>query len=1312
MNHSSHEERVDEAIAAYLEAVDAGRPPDRQEFLHQYADVATELGAFFENRDEFVRVAEPLGPAQPRPGVKETSAPTLAPGEMSDAQAGTRVRYFGDYELLEEIARGGMGVVWKARQVSLNRIVALKMILAGQLAGQVDLQRFQTEAEAAANLDHPHIVPIYEVGEHHGQHYFSMKLIDGGHLGQHMARFAQDQGAAARMLAQVARAVHYAHQHGILHRDLKPSNVLLDANGVPHVTDFGLAKRVASAEGARLTQSGAILGTPSYMAPEQASGTKGLTTAVDVYSLGATLYEMLTGTPPFQAPTPLDTVLQLLDKEPRRPRTVNAGIDRDLETICLKCLEKDPQRRYASAEAAAEDLERWLAGEPIQARPTGSFERLVKWARRRPALAALVGVSVAALLALFVTGLFFNTKLQVALGQVQEKQHVLDQVNADAEKDRQAAATANELAHKRLRQTEAMLFTTQANLILPENPGQALLLAIEGAKRWPGGHAGTTMQAALDACREERTLLGHQDEVISAVFSPDGQRVLTASHDRTARIWDTASGKEIARLTGHQAPVAAATYDNKGRRVLTVAGAPDHTARLWDAERGKEILRLQLSRDPLSGEELQPLKLHPTWPKEHALPADLVTASFSPDGRRIVTTDAAFTDFVARVWDSDTGKQIAVLKGHEGPVTSAAFNPGGQRIVTASRDKTARIWDAGSGKELVVLKGHDSAVYAAMFSPDGRRLLTISDGATFDFNPGGYTVSVYTENPDRPVPVRFWDAETGKELSRLDWAQGENGPVRKDGSRWPAATGFLRTARFSPDGRWLLTGGWRYMSTNDFGAPRLWDAATGKLVRTLTGGFLGGAFSADSGRLLTTDGKFARLFEVAGGRELIVLKGHQGNIYGAAFTRDGHKAVTVSADGTARIWDLRTGDALPAPTRRWLSAFCVCFSPHGKRLLAIASGKPRVFDVSSGKELQAFDYARSQVKDIYAENPTYACFSPDGRRVLTLANWMEKVRIFDAATGKQLALLRPKVPGELGFNSAVISPDGKRLVTASGSGKATIWDTKTGNELLFLETDPHHLVLAAMFSADGRNIYSVRDPSIPSAQRVIGLRDQKDDLVARIWDAATGNLRLSLAVSQPGLRGNHTAVVFSANGRHVAGGCRDGTVRIWDISKVDLSAFSAKPLEESLVLRGHTKPVEAAAFSPDGRLLATAADDRSGRIWDVATGKQVAALKHLDAGIWNMAFSPDGTKLVTGGKEDAARLWDVKTGRELATWRGHAGWVLSAKFSPDGQWVLTEDQNGHCRLWPTNALDMALQRKPRELTAAERERLQVDLPVD
>jgi tetratricopeptide (TPR) repeat protein/tRNA A-37 threonylcarbamoyl transferase component Bud32 len=362
-----------------------------------------------------------------------------APGRAAGAAPGPDgavPRRFGGYDLLEVLGRGGMGVVFKARQRGLARLVALKMILAGRDAGEAELARFKTEAEAAARLQHPNIVQIHEVGAHHGRAYLALEFCPGGGLDRKLSGTPLPPGEAARLVETLGRAVHAAHQAGVVHRDLKPANVLLAADGTPKVSDFGLAKML---DEAGQTASGAVMGTPSYMAPEQAgyrpgAPAAGVGPAADVYALGAILYECLTGRPPFRAPTALETLLQVQTDEPVPPRQLQPRTPRDLETICLKCLHKEPAKRYATAEALAEDLERWLGGEPVVARPAGRLERLGKWARRRPAVAALLAVTAAAALAVAGVVVASNIRLQ-------RERDRADRRREEAESQRQRALT-------------------------------------------------------------------------------------------------------------------------------------------------------------------------------------------------------------------------------------------------------------------------------------------------------------------------------------------------------------------------------------------------------------------------------------------------------------------------------------------------------------------------------------------------------------------------------------------------------------------------------------------------------------------------------------------------------------------------------------------------------------------------------------------------------------------------------------------------------------------------------------------------------
>jgi eukaryotic-like serine/threonine-protein kinase len=491
---------LDEIVVDYLEAVEAGRTPDRAALLARYPALADKLAAFFRNQDRFDALVSPLRAERSGSFSRGRDDETPPWPSTSEPLVGTT---FGPYELLGELGRGGMGVVYKARDVRLGRLVALKLILAGRFASATDVRRFRAEAEAVAQIDHPNIVPVLDVGEHDGQAYFSMKLIEGGSLASALAprSSARSPADAARLVAVVARAVQHAHERGVLHRDLKPANILLSfsreppasaspalAGGsrlneaAPFVADFGLAKRVTGDGPA--THSGAIVGTPAYMAPEQAAGhSRTVTVAADVYGLGAILYELLTGRPPFRGATPAETLLKVLHDEPARPRQLDRRLPRDLETVCLKCLHKDPARRYPAAAALAEDLERFLEGSPVRARPASGVERFARWCLRHPVVSVLaVALAVSLAVGVVVGGLQWH-RAETNLAEAR-KQHL-----AAEEASRQAGESAREAAQRR---TEAEARRVEADdnfLIAHRAVNDFCLRAQEELKRSPGTQA-------------------------------------------------------------------------------------------------------------------------------------------------------------------------------------------------------------------------------------------------------------------------------------------------------------------------------------------------------------------------------------------------------------------------------------------------------------------------------------------------------------------------------------------------------------------------------------------------------------------------------------------------------------------------------------------------------------------------------------------------------------------------------------------------------------------------------------------------------
>ncbi|MCI0540539.1 MAG: WD40 repeat domain-containing serine/threonine protein kinase [Verrucomicrobiales bacterium] len=905
------------------------------------------------------------------------------------------IRYFGDYELLEELAHGGMGVVYRVRQMSLNRVVALKMILAGQLATPGLRQRFHTEAEAAARLDHPNIVPVYEIGEHDGQHYFSMKLVEGGTLADVAAsrKTAADLPSgesaallrdAATVMGKVARAVHYAHQRGILHRDLKPTNILLDDRGEPHVTDFGLAK--LAEDDSSLTISATMLGTPAYMPPEQAAGrSKELTTAADIYSLGAILYELLTGRPPFRADTQVQTLRQVCEREPIQPQTLNSTVDRDLETICLKCLNKDPLRRYGSAEMLADDLDRWRNGESIHARPVSPAEKLWRWCRRKPALAAALGLGVLLL-------------LMVAIGPsviaVRTK-------NANEALIKAKQETTEKLWDSYLAQARANRFSGQAGRRFASLDAIVKAAAIRLA---PELRDEAIACLALSDLRVIKQWAPEATNQFTAVFDESLARYAIALPSREVSVRRVRDDAELFRLPSSEQVVGIIHGFSHDGKLLAVryAGGVTH---VWDLERRQVVVVGKSFRDA-GGVDFSPDDRQIAMVNEQAeiviydlsardrlktfhLPAPATYVKYDPEGRRLAVS--AISGHTGFVLDAASGARLATLDSISG-VRALAWHPDGRWLAVACAEpREVQILDTLTGEKVRSFP-HAAQTTAAAFTHAGDLLVTASYEATFlwDFHTGTPIVTVLDGAAD--LKVSKDDRHIGRTLFP---------------SAGPKLIDLCELA-------------------NAAEARIYGDQRQSRGLRAMT-------FTADGALLAYAAQPIMCLYDTRSGRELTRFA--VGPVSSLQF--DAATNLWISGERGLARWPLRRegSDTLALGPPEFIgpavsSETAAAISADGKTLAVGQDDRLLVFNTSTGEQSATLLYSRS------------ASVSPDGQ-LLAAGGWRaDSVLIWNILTGQ---LLKELKDSWINFNNPIFSPDGHSLVIATHKN-TSLWDLETWNK--------------------------------------------------------------------------------------------------------------------------------------------------------------------------------------------------------------------------------------------------------------------------
>jgi WD40 repeat protein/tRNA A-37 threonylcarbamoyl transferase component Bud32 len=1120
----------------------------------------------------------------------------------------------GRFRVLRPHARGGIGMVSVALDVELNREVALKEIQPEQADDLASRARFVLEAEVTGRLEHPGVVPVYGLGTSpEGRPYYAMRFVRGESLKEAIDRFHQAEPSGAgsageralalrQMLARfldVCNAVAYAHSRGVIHRDLKPANILLGPYGETLVVDWGLAKiigrddspaelsaeltlRPASASGSSETQAGSAVGTPAYMSPEQAEGRLDLLgPASDIYSLGATLYCLLTGRPPVDDREIAAVLRKVQRGDFPPPRHVDRGVPPALEAIVLKAMELQPVDRYPSAKALGEEVEHWLADEPVRAYREPLFTQLARRARRnKPAVAAAAVLLFSAMTALVANDALVRmekdrTEQQRRLAvdnfrKADEQRRIAEDLSATLTLDRGLALC------ERGEVSRGLLWLTRALEIVPsaETELQETLRANIASWRHP--------------LTSLRGILPHPDgHVVGVAFEPVGQSFLTlhrTSDQKTisVRRWDSSTLRPLGPVqlfSDHPSPNNPVQHDPDVKRLspdrtLILAADGDSAARLWDTATGRPA--------------------GPLLPYAGAI----ICAAFSPDGKRVVFGGG---DNSVYQFDVTAGAAIGASLRHEDKVRSVVYGPDGKTILTASNDKTARLWDAATGKALGSPFRHADPVNRVAYRPDGKTIATGDMGGvihlwdvdrgvpigepmihrrvttTLVFSPDGTTL--VTGGFDNTA--RLWDAMTGK-------PRGE--PLRHHS--------FVIWATFSPDGRTIATCG-------DDNAARLWDAATGRplgMPLEHVGLVADAAFSPDGATLVTGSwDKEAQVWDTATSLSQGRVFGDVGIVRTCAFSRDGHRMAIFAGsvrEGVANVWDTENGSLISGPMHAPGEPYCAAISPDGRLVLTGGANKAaQLWDANSGRPVGEPLKGPAEVSTV--------AFSPDGATFL-VGDHAGVVRFYETASRRLLD--RTLAHDEAGRIEAIaFSPDGQVILTGSDDTTARFWNFATGQPL-------------------GRPIYH------QGSVRAAGFRDDGKvamtagwDKAVRLWDVSTGQSVASPLFVQSLI----SSAVLLPDGKTVLVGCQDGTARIWSLT-------TGKPISPTL---NHNDVVKDVRFVPNHKAVATGGFDGTVRIWDhpdPASGSPERIRTWVEV-LTRMELRPDGVIRVLDAREWAAR---------------------------------------------------------------------------